>query len=124
MRVRITKRHINPALLIQCGLSPCNYWKLDNIRICRQSGPCVGVSRNGNFFARNLRDFPQKNVFANFCASFAHEAEQLWRNIPHCSASHATRFTHICAKLFAQKSKLRKKQHYSHKLNPCKKTIV
>ena len=53
-----------------------------------------------------------------FCESFAHVAEQLLRNIPHCSASHATRFAQ-----FAQKSKLCKiifakikiAQNYLHK---------
>ena len=32
-----------------------------------------------------------------FLRTFAHEAEQLLRNIPHISASHTTRFVHICA---------------------------
>ena len=41
------------------------------------------------FFAQNCAISRKKNVFANFCASFAHEAEQLLRHIPHCSASHA-----------------------------------
>ena len=27
--------------------------------------------------------FLETHIFANFCASFAHEAEQLLRNIPH-----------------------------------------
>ena len=79
----------------------------------------IGVSRNCEFFAQNLRYFTQNFVFANF----SHEAEHLLRNIAHCSASHATSFLifaqnnlcdlqkiQYCAKLFSQTAKLHKIQ--------------
>ena len=54
----------------------------------------------------------RNNFVGNFCASFAHEAEQLLRNIfpivPH-HTSHNLRNNH----------KKHKKQHFAQKLNPC-----
>ena len=41
-----------------------------------------GFSRNDIFFAQSLHYLTQ-NFFSNICASFAHEAEPLLRNIPH-----------------------------------------
>ena len=113
----------------------------------------LGFSRNGNFFAQHLHNFTLQNNFEKLCASFAHEAEPLLRNIPHWSTSHATNFVHICTKikiaqnylrnllknqncaeLFAQKAKFRKilnvknkiaqKATFFKKLNPYPKIII
>ena len=74
-------------------------------------------------------------MFANFFASFEHKAKQILRNIPQVphhtqqdSRIFAQNYLHNllknqnCAKLFVQIAKLRKKQHFEQKLNPCVKT--
>ena len=70
--------------------------------------PCrLGFLRNVIF----LCYFTQKYFFPNFWASFAQKAEKHSRNILHCSASLATRFSHICAicaKIKIAKKNLRK----------------
>ena len=95
-----------------------------------------------HFLAQNLCYFILKK-FANFWESFAHEEEQLLRNIPHFSTSLATRLAHIFAqnylgknqnyaKLFAKfshkpnyaNSKIAQKKHFAPKQNFCVKTKV
>ena len=81
----------------------------------------IGFRGTAIFVAQNLRYFTQKFILANFCASFALESEQLLRNIPHCSASHATSFVQksklrkmickICSKIKIAQSNLRKEQN-------------
>ena len=86
---------------------------------------CVeGFSRNGMFLRKIC------TIYANFCASFAHEAGNFLRNIPHGTFSHATRFEQFAQKSklrkffaqFSQKPKLRKQQNCSN-ATFCAKTI-
>ena len=83
----------------------CNIHNGSVLCVRKEFNSSVGFCVMTIFVAKNLHYFTQKFSF------FAHEAEQLLPNIPHCSASHATRFVHIFAKLFpqfAQKSKFGK----------------
>ena len=74
---------------------------------------------------QNLRYFKQKYLIANFCASFAHEAEQILCNIPHCSASHATRFAYICGKILcAFCAKIKIAQNSLRKQQNCVKFLA
>ena len=64
----------------------------------------IGVSRNGNFCVCKICTISRKKISLQ---TFAHHL-CMKRNIPYCSASHATSLAHICAKLFMQKSELHK----------------
>ena len=71
------------------------------------------IGFHGMEFLHKICAVSRKKKCANFCASFAHEAEQLLRNIPHCTASHINKicaYLHkiICAKIKITQNYLRK----------------
>ena len=67
---------------------------------------CCRVFAEWHFGLRKICAISRNKIFFR---TFAHEAEQLLRNIPHCSASHETTIEHICLKLYAQNSWRKKK---------------
>ena len=109
------------AVLFRSFMTNVHKWDRKShfcVVISDQHKALLGFSRNGNFCCAKFALF-YPFFFANCCASFAHEAKQILHNIPHC---YATRFAQNYFRNFRKKLKLRKKQPFAQKLNPCVST--
>ena len=84
------------------------------IRWCKQ-----GFRGRAIFFAQNLRYLPQVFIFATFCASFAHGAEQVLRNILYHTQQVLRNIAQNNLRKKQNSPNLCKTQYFMQELQPC-----